>query len=665
MSSTPTSILMKRKAESDAADVNRPAPAERANQSAKKVWDNSEIVLEILSYLVRERIDLLVISRVSKSLRVLALQLLVRHLDVPLTNAPACVHFFEANPNFCNSIKFVRVWDDEAVRQIELGPGASTQPPKYRTFTQRLPTYDSVQERDLRWFGFDRLLRVLQAHRTTQPLPLIDVTIGITGVSVFKATTRRFPKLLQRISALRVIYDQEEEPDLDNDSERMQQLAQLATIRWRQLGLMIADMFHTGGQLPALRLFHAEDGIYWSPKEWHTDQESWDLLKNVLPTTVEDLAIKLSWDEADLKRTCTLLETDWPLLRTFSLRSEIFETPNLNRIQQVIDQFLTRHQHLEDISIYAFFDFDSIPIPQNFPKLKKCAIDKSNYADLAPFLARHYGTVTDLAIPELVIRERDPTLFPPDISTNLEPDSLKLEVLRASPEVAATFVSKGARPRHYEMEDARSVQELKFDQWLFPVSEAAEAVTCLNVSVTTSLLEDLTGEAVLQAEFLWSGALPNLVELALRWAISGTSDRADDGRELVCETLAILKHQMFLRALRLEHPHAALLPPDTVLDLEWDDAMPPRLEYLTWHSSSINVSQYFRVGRISTVQPEILSDGSHGRGSVGSVRKVRLERLPDMFRSRIDDSGVWHQSWRPRARETLFDHSHSPPRLHT
>ncbi|KAE8255314.1 hypothetical protein A4X13_0g3082 [Tilletia indica] len=653
-------MATKRKAESDGVDADRRAPAERASDQTASwtVLHTSEIAVEIFSYLVRERIDLLTISKLSKALRAIVLPLLVRELDVPLKKAPSCVHFFEAHPYLTNSVEFMRIRDDEAVRKVGLMPPRSfTQPPTTGGPTQTFPEYDSEEERDLRWFGIDRLLGVLLTHRAKQPPPLMDITIGITGISVFKATMRRLPQLLQRIAALRVICDLDQ-LNRPIQPHMMHRFSQLAAKRWRQLGLMVADMFQTEGQPPALRLFHAEDAIYGNDSKWNITRESWDLLKEVLPTTVEDLAIRLNLDETYPHRNCTLLETDWPRLRKFSLKSRELGSVRADRIQEAIDQFLTRHQHLEDIWIDAHADIESIPIPQTFPNLKRCAMAKSDYADLAPFLARHYGTVTDLMVPDDDVDEPAPNLFPPVISANLEPDSLKLEVLRASPEIASAFVSKGARPRHYVMEDVRNDEELGFDQWLFTVNEAAEAVTCLNVMVTTLPGEDEYGSDVLQAEFLQGGDLPNLVELALRWAIPGTSDKAQDGRESICNTLANLEHEDSLRALWLEHPLAGPLPPDTILKLLWDDGIPPRLEYLTWYSSSVNVAQYYRIARISVIQPEILSDGSGG-SRTGSVRKIRLERLPDMFRSWIDGNGVWHQS-----RHNLFDHSHSPPRLY-
>ncbi|KAE8239429.1 hypothetical protein A4X13_0g8208 [Tilletia indica] len=535
-------------------------------------------------------------------------------------------------------------------------------------FRQPLPTYDSAQERDVRWFGFDRLLGVLQAHRTTQPLPLIDVTIGLTGISAFKATMRRFPNFLQRIAAFRVISDLEEEPNRNRDPDRMQQFSQLATTRWRQLGLLVVDMFNTEGQPPALRLFHAENATYQNVSNRYIDRETWDCFKAVLPAKVEDLALRLDKDEADPNRTCTLLEADWIQLQSFRLVATGLGGPDLNRIQESVNHFLARHQQLEDICITGYVDVGSIPIPQTFPNLKRCAITKSKYANLAPFLARHYNTVIDLLVPTHQAQEQGPTLFPPGISPNLDSDSMALKVLRTSADVAGSFVMNGARPRHLEIRDVRYLKEFKFREWLFGVNEAAEAVTCLDLRVQTKPYEDAEGQALLEAKFM-RGALPNLVELALTWAIpkysTALQDAPEDVRGLGCRILENLKHQTSLRALRLEHPHAAVLPPDTLIELKSDDALPPRLEYFTWHATHVNVSQYFRIGRISTVQPEILSDGSYGRGSIGSVRKVRLERLPDMFRSWIDDSGVWHQTWRPRARNTLFDHSHSPPRLHS
>ncbi|KAE8218785.1 hypothetical protein CF319_g7402 [Tilletia indica] len=598
---------MKRKSESEHADVNRPAPATRtsAQDAVSKIWGTAEVVIQILSHLVQERIDLLTVSTVSKHFRTLALRLLVRDLDVPLTRAPSIVRYFEAHPEMASSIHHLRIRDDGA----ECGLWFQ----KYAYNTIDIPVYDSEQERDKRWLQVGRLFKVLLTHRHNQSLPPIDLTIGITSISAFKSM-QGYDKVARKIVALRVITNLGRGPDEEDEPDRWRQFVQLSTTRWRQL----ADMLDTEGQKPALRLFHADAGVDISRQNRYIDREAWDSLKRVLPATVEELALDLNSEDDDPDRTCSLFEAEaWPRLRTFSLGIDDTDGDwgfrEFTRSRELVDQFLSRHSHLEDIQVRYDLDYPVGPVTQTFPNLKKCKIGMSDRAHLAPFLARHYATVTELEILPFDFTQEDATLFPPEVDATLTSNFFKLDVLRASPEVSAAYVSRGAKPRHYQLEGSKTIGELQLDKWLFPVREAAEAVTCLDVGVSNP--EVVRGEDLLRGKFLPAGALPNLVEMVLAWLESGVKL----GTGIVCEVIATLKHQGALRALRLEHAHAPHLPNNTVLDLRGDDAIPPQLEYLTWHSASDNVTQYFRIRRIRVVRSELLSDGSEGTDKTAAI----------------------------------------------
>ncbi|KAE8218496.1 hypothetical protein CF319_g7645 [Tilletia indica] len=345
--------------------------------------------------------------------------------------------------------------------------------------------------------------------------------MGITGFSVLKATMRRFPEFAQRIAALRVISDLEDARDgyRNLKAERCAQLRRLATARWLELGMMVADIYQTGGHSPALRLFHAEDEIYRGSTKWYTHRESWSLLKDVLPTTVEDLALGLSQDETNHIRTCNLLEADWPRLRKFRLLSSVMDGPDSDRIQATLDQFLTRHQQLEEISIGHWFESDLLRLSQTFPNMKKCFMWTSGHDKLGPFFARHYHTVTDLEVSMDETDDETPTLFSPGVDANLQPDSFHLNVLRAWVGVAEAFVNRGATPRHLQMENVRKVSDLELDEWLFPMSDASEVVTCFDVVVDQHARgRSWDGaSAVLEATFLPASALTNLIGLALSW----------------------------------------------------------------------------------------------------------------------------------------------------
>ncbi|KAE8228692.1 hypothetical protein CF326_g6372 [Tilletia indica] len=254
----------------------------------------------------------------------------------------------------------------------------------------------------------------------------------------------------------------------------------------------------------------------------------------------------------------------------------------------------------------------------------------------------------------------------------LEQEALRLDVLRAPSDTAADLVRSGVTVHHYEFAPVERTQELRLDEWLFPVREAAEAVTCLDILVRNKG-EDSSGEAALRADYLPAGALPNLTELALSWEThepfsSNSVAHGDDSNELaaeilaglkrqetlVAEVLASLTHHKFLRHLRLEHPMGKPFPPcpNAVIEVADSDQISLRLKYLTWHSPCITYTQRYRV----------MSPAQRGTEARRSPLTIQLQRLPHMVGSRIDERGVWDRPRQYRVGNTIFNHSKFPPR---
>jgi len=97
------------------------------------VWQMPELALSIMKNLERERLDLIQLSLVSKSMRNLALRALVRNLDIPLSKIAKVGYLLEQNADLAAEIQHVRLWDDEAHRinrwrgVISAGKAASEQ----------------------------------------------------------------------------------------------------------------------------------------------------------------------------------------------------------------------------------------------------------------------------------------------------------------------------------------------------------------------------------------------------------------------------------------------------------------------------------------------------------------------------------------------------------
>ncbi|KAK0556694.1 hypothetical protein OC846_001013 [Tilletia horrida] len=147
---------------------------------AQHFFNTPELVYTLLTYLSRERIDLLATSRVSKSLRVQSLKVWVRELDLPLTAARDRLLFFQANPILLDDIRFLRLRNDTLERDTD--------------------GHFLTAGRD-DWRDFNELLKML-AERPIHPQqsPLIDLTIFPTGARHLSYSDHRRRSLVQTMS---------------------------------------------------------------------------------------------------------------------------------------------------------------------------------------------------------------------------------------------------------------------------------------------------------------------------------------------------------------------------------------------------------------------------------------------------------------------------------
>ncbi|KAE8244188.1 hypothetical protein A4X13_0g6774 [Tilletia indica] len=620
--------------DSSASSLHARASVRRQGSAVEKVWRTAELATHILSYLVRERIDLIVCSTVSKYFRALALPLLVQTLDVPITKAGLTLYFFESNPTLADFIKYIRIWENRPGRFNPKTPDGS------------ICVYDTEEERDPEWMKIADLVGLILKGQTTAQLPLLDVTVSLASMSTFNnAMLRQNRQAAQRIVALDIVPSpMRDMDDFTDNAEQYPVYTELFTMRWRQLGLFVTEMCSASANAnpPALKRFEIGGKGYYA---WYADAEFWHCLKRALPATVEDLVLELPPAESDFSRAAVLLATEWPHLRASNFALDTHDGGWVSRI----DQFFARHQHLENIEITSIDYGPEITIPN-----------------------------TDLAVPDTSSLVRSSLTLPHATleKVALGEDALRLDVLRASSRVAALLVRNGVTVRHYEFDYVSSIKELRLDEWLFPVREAAEAVTCLDIEVR---FDDVRTESdsggddtrILQASFLPAdalpaGALPNLTELVLCWGDCGSQNLLStaDGEALLAGALATLKHQKSLRHLRLEHADGMPFPSlPNIIEVEDNDPIPPQLEYITWHSAYKDCTQRYRV--VLPVQLGLATDVTvEGIGTRRPPLKIRLQRLPNMVGSRIDERGVWDrpQGWGNGT--SMFDHSKSPPELY-
>ncbi|KAE8226208.1 hypothetical protein CF319_g1165 [Tilletia indica] len=647
------------------------ADARRLDSAVEKVWRTAELVTQILSYLVRERIDLIVCSTVSKYFRALALPLLVQALDIRVPDARRARYFFRKNPKMADFVKYIRIRDDEQARRrsrIQARDGS-------------IYVYDSKEERDSKWIKIADLFDLIVKGRSKEQLPLLDVTIASASISAFSVMLRRHKQAARRIAGLHFIPCRMPRwPTHTSDPDPHVKIGKLLTLRWRQLGLLLKKMCNTSANANPCALNRLHIGASLRRKDrndwynWWAPEKFWPSLKGILPVTVEDLALELPLTQASYFWAADLLESEWPHLRTFNL---VVERPAVP-LQSSIEQFLARHQHLENIEVTSKEIGPGIAISNAFPKLKRCHIKMDK--DLASFLSQHIHTIRDLTVSHTYWRPEPltSTRFRLAILDKeaFEKDALRLDVLRARADIAAGLVRSGVTVRHYEFDRTSSIKGLGLDYWLFPVREAAEAVTCLDIEVKVADLDsdwDFGGHdtslriSLLPEDALPAGALPNLAELVLSWDVYRSQKHLStvDGKALVARALATLKHQRFLRHLRLEHTQGLPFPsgPNAVLEVENSDQIPPRLEFITWRSLDENCTQRYRV--MFPVQPDLATDvAAEGIATRRPPLKIRLQRLPHMVGSPIDEGGVWDRPQRWREGKTMFDHSKSPPELY-
>ncbi|KAE8226213.1 hypothetical protein CF319_g1168 [Tilletia indica] len=644
--------------DSSTSSLHDRAATRRQSSAVEKVWRTAELATQILSYLVRERIDLIACSTVSKYFRALALPLLVQILDVPLSTASRTCHFFEANPKVADVIKYIRIWDDKWLYRSA----------RTKTADGSIHVYDSEEERDPNWMKIAHLFDLILKSRTKEQLPLLDITIGLASISALSVMLQRHEHAARRVAALEIV-PCEVPPELAylDTLEQNLKVAELLTVRWRQLGLLVTEMCNASANTdsPALKRFQISGIIF----RWCADAEFWHCLKRALPATVQDLVLRLPSNVSHLVRAGVLLETEWPHLRAFTFD---LGTPD-GQWQSRIDHFFARHQHLENITFTSAKITPEITISSTFPKLKGCHIQMMTDNSLTSFLSRNFHTIRDLTVPpSSSLPHSLSTFLPhPTLDKNAsDKGALHLDVLHARAGIAASLVRSGVTVRHYDFDYVSSIKELGLDDWLFPVREAAEAVTCLDIAVISNNTAADTGgddTYTLGARFLPAGALPNLTELVICWQDqSQVICRKVDGGALIAEALATLKHQKFLRHLRLEHADGMPFPPgpNTVLEVENSDQIPPRLEYITWHSPEEDRTQRYRV--MLPAQPDLATDNTvGGMETQRPPLKIRLQRLPEMFADRPDKRGVWHRPQRLwREGNTIFDHSKSPPELY-
>ncbi|KAK0532133.1 hypothetical protein OC835_003434 [Tilletia horrida] len=620
--------------------------------SPPRALEVSEILRDIFTYLAREQVDLVQLSTVNKQFRSVALPLLVRDLDVPLSRVRQFIQLFKAHPTLRNFVRSVRLHDQEAeIRhraRVHSMPRYLPEPQERESAWLHLEGDDSDEDRDdtdERWADATKLVQILWDD-IAEYHPPFDLTFGISSSFPFNGLIEDtgLP-----ITAFRVI--------ADHDHSRLSSGAEDdyragCRSRWNQLGDTVKRKFMRRERRSLLKTLQIED--------FHTPEESelnflhtstWNEIRDGCHHTIQKLALHADAVQLDTTILDRLLARDWKALRSLQISFQLEDEDTMMLDEEVdLNDFLARHTQLEEIWIDASAFFFPPALQMTFPGLTRFHVEGIVEEVLVPFLHRHSSTLIELALSGDFEPSRD--------FTNLRLP--RLRILRASRRLVSGIIKKGCTPQLalVQLDPVNELQEIGRAFKAEPSSAAR--ITGLDIEVEE---EELHTALVDLGSALALHRLPSLAELSFCFTQSNSDEPIDSQRvsaKRIADLLRQLKDASSLRALRIEHSAAPVLSTKTPLQLP-AAGVPPALEYFTWHAPDFNRTQYFRVIRLEV--PANASARAYRRGPNATDPAARLQSLPPSFRVKIASNGEWLQPTELRHANILFDHTLCPPRL--
>ncbi|CAD6929610.1 unnamed protein product [Tilletia controversa] len=621
--------------------------AGRDMTATQRFFNLPELVNILCACCSTERVDLLTLASVSRSFRAIALPHWARYLDLALSTADSKLNFFIAQPALLPHIRFLRIRNDITERQHEFG------------FNPHTPSRRAASRSKPHWNEMTLLLAMIAAQSSSlhRP-PAIDITVGITQVGALENALRPFPRLHQRIVALRIL------PDVNTDvmaDQEQQEYEESWQENWTSLARFIQRIYaqsrspsqqsHDGdssnpsGSALGLRVFHfghtdleAED-YDWSPPA--VPLEFWEEFSAATTSSLRDLSLTLARSD--------LPEDIFPLLAHSHLSNFVLKRSASGTIDSLED-FLDQNQStLEDLHLNIGDPAEPLSFRQDFPKLKYCQIWSEEYVSRSTQLevrinfAQRHPQLKGTA--HRVISSDVPS-FPRGIYPNLR-------VLGSIDMAFEEHALQGGRLSH--LRTALNLEELATHSWLARNPDAAKAITCLELFYRRdTLAEDL--QPHFRSAFS-SDFLPNLTELSIGYVNSGGTSIFDSSevrvfgdplpeRQLV-RIFADLCPATSLRVLHLSDSCAVPFQDTGDLLANVPHArFPSSLEYFSWFIPGLNETHYYRFVPSSEEQGTQPDEGKRGR----------LQRISSMFRTRITREGVWDRPFDVERRKVIYDH---------
>ncbi|KAE8213370.1 hypothetical protein CF327_g3106 [Tilletia walkeri] len=593
-----------------------------------------ELVEHTLSYLSRERVDLLSLSVVSKAFRVYALRVWPNYLDIPTSAAAEKLQFYKANPQLLSQVRFLRIRNDV----LELEPEQSSLP-------SSIPVHN--------WAAITSILTLVdKAQVSTRKAPAIDLTLGTTDIRSLVNAFHNCSRLKQNVVALRIIAVLAPKITTDMDTADCEDVQTATADRreewigdWAALTQFIFDIQGSAREHANSGLinFHyhgddLEDG-YRIP-ERNVPETFWADLSGAAALTLRDLSIQSHFEDYG--------EAILPLLTFSHLERLYFNSYDVgystqNQEFKFVDEFLDRHPHLQKLVIYSG---DPPSFCQTFPHLQSFGV-QDQYRSLEERIdfARRHPNILATEDEELILHGTDA------VASEIYPNLRQLTSYKT--EAFEKCAERGGRLSHIRLRNhgppkGLDLHSFSSTMWLTRFPEAAKAVTCLELGLVR--VEDMDRFQASFSSAFTSDFLPNLTELALIWSKKtpfGVSEPSAE--EKIGPLLAGLVTARSLRILHLSDQSKPFPKKEILVDC----VFPQSLEYLVWLETPVHKSQYFR---FLDTQPDSSSSSSKPAPALG--KRGKLQRISAMFRTKISPEGVWERPFHHyRMVTTILDHT--------
>ncbi|KAE8262338.1 hypothetical protein A4X09_0g7482 [Tilletia walkeri] len=595
------------------------------SEAAGRFFATPELVKNLLEYFSRDRVDLLMLALVSKSIRIQALRVWVRYLDLPVSAARRRFNFLEANTDLVAHIRYVRIRSD--VR--ERGLFSSTIGCKAGLNDQRLR---------LRWALLSNILNMV-ANRPTPALSLLflDVTVAPEDpVQIPRA-------LMKRVVALRIIYGpiyschSEFDPSFNIDgakssvppTEGEDSTEDGLSRPWDKL----AEVIQAASEGPGIHTFQiGNPGADVDGIDVDSYFRCWSLLIEHHDRTLRSLSVSAEPDSLPED----LLTVSFSQLRDFQLSQ-------YDGNSELLQAFLDHHPSLRRLDISVAEPSEPyVEFTQTFPDLSDIYIT-------TPFpgletAERHPQVISNI---KNLPREGWGLQDYPEFETSTEYPNQRF-VLVFDSESLEEMVAAGRLLSHIYIGGLGRYEDL--DSYL-PIlttrPETAQAVTCLQLDVWE-----------FQRRNFFRSFDPtifeNLAEVGIRLKSSTEEPRRRIVPSVESPIASAISHFVPARSLRVLcicEGQARCPSNDILLDHEF----PPALEYFGWLGPPVRVPQYFRFVSSDPCARAVKTEAG--------VKRGRLQRVPSIFRAKITPCGVWERPLHSDFQMTVLDHISGPPTL--